>query len=413
MGFSSGLTTLILFPIDIWLAENNVSNSIIGLFCLCSIPYIMKIFIAPYLEEVSILKKSPPKKTLIAISLTIKVISVFVISTISNPQNSLIILFFALTSLKTGNAAEHIVSYYFQIDKIDQNNIKFVSLYFSTGYRIGMLTTTSGLLIISHYYNWNIAFIFLAIISAISGIIFFMRKEPTIQKSKESTIIKKVLFNTKYHKVHYTFLKYLYLPIKLFKKTKYFYNTILILILIKSTDAIIFKFSKILFLIKGFSKVEIAQISNILGTLATIIGGIIVTQMQKYYTIQKSLYISFCFHISSYILFILIYFYLLEKNLCIFMIFSTVKNLTDGMVISSLLTLIHTICIQSGSKSFLFSALYGLKQFSILIFSLIPGIILDTLGYNILFLISTISCLITCFFLYTTCYKNVFLFSKK
>lgn len=413
MGLSSGLTTLILFPIDIWLSENNVSNSIISLFCLCSVPYILKIFIAPYLEEVSILKKLPQKKTLIAISLTIKIISVFIISTISNPQNNLIILFFALTALKAGNAAEHVVSYYFQVDKIKQTSIKFVSLYFSTGYRIGMLVTTSGPLIISHYYNWNLAFISLAIISAISGIIFFIRKEPTIKKSKESIIIKKVLFHTKYHKIHYTFLKYLYLPIKLFKKTKYFYNTILLLILVKSTDAIMFKFSKILFLIKGFSKIEIAQISNILGTIATIIGGIFATQMQKYYNTQKSLYISFCFHILSYILFILIYFYLLEKNLYIFMIFSTVKNLTGGMIISSLLTLIHTICLQSGSKSFLFSTLYGLKQFSILIFSLIPGMILDTFGYNILFIISAISCLITWIFLYTTCYKNIFLFSRK
>lgn len=413
IGFSSGIATLILFPIDIWLSENNVSNTIISLFCFCSLPYLLKFIIAPYIEEIPVIPKLQTKKTLIFIALLIKTISILFLANINTPNNKIISLFCALTILKTGNALQHIVSYYFQIDKVKTDNIKFVSLYFSIGYRIGMLITTSGTLIISHYYNWNIAFTTLAIISLLSGIIFLIRKEPTINKNKETIVISKILHPTKYKEMHLTFLKYMYLPLKLFKKTKYFYNTIIVLILIKSTDAILFKFSKILFLIKGFSKLEIAQISNILGAIVTVIGGILVTYMQKYYDVKKSLYVSFCCHILSYILFILIYFYLQEKNLYIFVLFSIIKNLTGGMVMSALITLIHIICLQSGSQSFLYSSLYSLKQSAILVFSLIPGIALDLFGYEVLFLISGISCFMTWIFLYKTCYKNIFLFSIK
>lgn len=413
IGFSSGLTMLILFPIDIWLAENNISNTVIGLFCFCSLPYLLKFIIAPYIEELTILKKLPPKKTLIFTALLIKTISIIFIATINNPNNKITTLFCALTILKIGNAIQHIVSYYFQIDKIKPDDIKFVSLYFSIGYRIGLLITTSGTLILSHYYTWNIAFTTLAIISFLSGIIFFIRQEPTVIQNKESIVVSKILYRNKYRKVHLTFLKYLYLPLKLFKKTKYFYNTIILLILIKSTDAILFKFSKILFLIKGFSKVEIAEISNMIGAIATVTGGILVTHMQKYYSVKKSLYISFCIHILSYILFVLIYFYLQEKNLGIFILFSVIKNLTGGMIMSSLITLLHIICLQSGSQSFLYTSLYSLKQSSVLFFSFIPGIILDIYGYETLFLISILFCFITWLFLYKTCYKNVFLFSIK
>ena len=381
MGFSTGMTIAILSSIDIWLALNGVSKTTIALFVLCKIPYTIKFIFVPFIESHKPFKFLPIRKGWILFSHTGIIISILAIA-FSNPSESNILTIFILSlMLMLSNALQNVTAYNFQIDRVYNEDLGFVTSVVTFGYRIGILFSTAGVLLLSNYVGWRYAFIIYACVSFISSISFFLRKEPLHNDFMKTgaVAINKIFSKKKISTIRKLFIRTIIIPLMSTKNKVQIISVMLILAIIKIPDDMAHKMARLMYLEIGFSTLEIAHYVNNIGFLSTIAGGFIVGFLVKIFGVQKTLTMSVFIHAATFLCYVLVW--EIGHNVLVLSFTIMSENITGGMLMSAFIAKLYTLSATAKSPSFMYSFLWCLYNVISMSSVAVSGFMVEKIGW--------------------------------
>ena len=389
MGIVSGIPLyLTLSTLAIWLTRENMNISTIGLFSLTQIPWTIKFIWAPFIDNLNIPflsdKLGRRKSWLVIIQLCLSISVIFL--GINDPKGQLDInvfgknfsfaqiyltAFFALL-VSFFSASQDIVVDAYRIEILDESEQGAGAAMTQAGYRIGGIISGAGALYLREYVSWELVFVSLGIIILFFLIYTFFLPDINFEKKKMSD------------------LKDYFEPIKEFILRVDIKKIILILLLIfsfKLCDAVAGVMANPFYVKIGFSNIEIANASKILGIFATITGVFIGGICVKYYGIINSLIISGFLQMISNLLF-----YFLSEvgpNFDFLLITVIGENISGGLGSAAFVAYLSTLCNinYTATQYALLSSFMGLSRTLIASPS---GFFVEFFGWSNFFLFSTI-----------------------
>lgn len=357
----------------------------IGFFSLCKLPYILKFLIAPFVNEFSLFKNMPKSKGWIFFTHTLNFALIFIFSFIKDPTKHLYLVFMLSMLIMLCSSMQSIVSYKFQIDKVTNKELGFVSTYTVIGYRIGFFISTSLSLIIAHKISWSTAFAVLSFLVLLSSLIFIYRREPDTESPNTQEFTKKLIKFKNINKIKAIIIQHLIIPLRIEKKYKLLFSNIFAIFLIKAPDNMSHKMGKLLFLKLGFSLSDIATYVNITGIISTIFGGLFISKYIENNPIKRILYLSTILHTIS----IFSYFYIYYANKSYLTLVGTIffNNFTGGILMTAFMSYLYSITKTSTSPSTMYAFFWTIYSLGSMFFQSISGPIVDIYGWINFFII--------------------------
>lgn len=277
LGIASGLPlALILSTLSIWLQELGISKTAIGLFAFVTSPYSLKFLWSPFIDGLKIpvlTKKFGLRKSWLFILQLLLFVNIFCLS-LSSPLDNLYYTALLALLISFFSASQDIVIDAYRIEIFAQKDQGFGATLLVYGYRIGILISTAGALIIADMVNFMFSY------QIMSGcFLFFAFYSLTMNHVTNA-----------YQKERISLIswinKYVKQPFIDFKQRENYGLIILFVILYKLGDAFAGIMLPPFILDLGFSKLDIAFYVKTIGLIATLLGalfGAVITKKLKIY----------------------------------------------------------------------------------------------------------------------------------
>ena len=141
LGFSSGLPILLVFStLSVWLIKAGVTRSTVTLFSWAGFAYAFKYLWSPLIDNYNlhIFKSFGHRRSWLILTQIFIVLSLLATS-ITNPQNSLLLTAIAITLLAFSSATQDIIIDAYRIETAPQYMQGPLSSMYIAGYRVAML----------------------------------------------------------------------------------------------------------------------------------------------------------------------------------------------------------------------------------------------------------------------------------
>ena len=204
LGFSSGLPILLVFStLSVWLVKAGVSRSTVTLFSWAGFAYAFEYLWSPIIDnfEIPFFKKLGHRRSWLLFSQIIIVISL-ILTSLSNPQNSLFFTAIAITLLAFSSATQDIIIDAFRIESAPQHLQGPLSSMYLAGYRIAMLVGGAGSLWLAAFFGseiydnfvWTKVYLIMCFFMSVGIITTLFSEEPKLRKNKSSNFKNHIKF---------------------------------------------------------------------------------------------------------------------------------------------------------------------------------------------------------------------------
>ena len=268
MGFASGLPLLLSgATLSIWLTEEGVSLTTIGLFALVGTPYNLKFLWAPLIDRVPLpvlnhlLGRRRSWMVLIQFGLMASIIGLG----LSNPQAAPGITAFLALAVAFFSASQDIVIDAYRIDILDEDQQGAGAAMTQAGYRFGLLASGAGALYLATEIDWSLVYGFMAGLVLVGFITALFAPIP-----EGDRIIRRIAEGRESW-----FRMTVAAPfIEFFQRNNAVVALVILafILLYKFGDAFAGVMANPFYIKIGFTKVEIANVSKIFGVFATLLG---------------------------------------------------------------------------------------------------------------------------------------------
>ena len=283
LGIASGLPlALILSTLKALLLEKGFDLKTIGFFSLVGLPYTLKIFFAPIIDSCPVpflTKILGQRKSWIILNQLLLVLFISLLGAAGIAGNISSIAVFAFL-VAFASASQDIVIDGYRIELIEKENQGLAASFYVYGYRIGMLVSGAGALVIAELVSWD------AVYFVMSG---FMLTSIFVTILADET---RKNFKQKDHDFFSWFKHYVFDPLRDLTNHDKWYVILAFIICFKLGDAFAGSLTLPFLLEIGFSKIEIASIVKTFGLFATLFGVFIGGVFVKKVGITKSLWIA-------------------------------------------------------------------------------------------------------------------------
>ena len=180
LGFSSGLPLLLTYStLSAWLATSGVRRAAIGAFALVGAPYAFKFLWAPLMDRV------PPPLPLgrrrgWGITIQILLIGAILALGLCNPKQNLALMAALAVLVAFLSASQDIVIDAWRVESMNSDYQAPGAAMIQAGYRIGMLVSGAGGLLIANYAGWFAAYATMAALLVIGLLVFLLGPEPMV-----------------------------------------------------------------------------------------------------------------------------------------------------------------------------------------------------------------------------------------
>ena len=320
LGISAGIPiTLILSTLKALLVDKGFDLQIIGFLSLVSLPYSLKIFVAPVVDSLSIpyfTKKLGNRRSWIMITqilLTILISLLGVFGEVASLKGIAILSFLVACV----SATQDIVIDGYRIELIKKEDQAVASGYYIYGYRIGMLISGSLALALSDKIRWDLVYLMM------SG--FMMLCIISTLFAKESRV------NWHPRKYHFKiwFIKFIIRPLRNFSERKNWMSILFFIVLFKLADAFVGNLTLPFLLEIGYTKIEIATILKTFGLFAVLVGVYAGGFLSKKIGIHKALWLATILQAVSNFSFI--YLVVTEKTISSLYAIVFIENFCGGI----------------------------------------------------------------------------------
>ncbi len=320
LGISAGIPiTLILSTLKALLVDKGFDLQIIGFLSLVSLPYSLKIFVAPVVDSLSIpyfTKKLGNRRSWIMITQILLTILIFLLGIFGEVSSlkGIAILSFLVACV---SATQDIVIDGYRIELIKKEDQAVASGYYIYGYRIGMLISGSLALALSDKIRWDLVYLMM------SG--FMMLCIISTLFAKESRV------NWHPRKYHFKiwFIKFIIRPLRNFSERKNWISILFFIVLFKLADAFVGNLTLPFLLEIGYTKIEIATILKTFGLFAVLVGVYAGGFLSKKIGIHKALWLATILQAVSNFSFI--YLVVTEKTISSLYAIVFIENFCGGI----------------------------------------------------------------------------------
>lgn len=160
-GFSAGLPFYLIFQtLSIWLREEGVSKSEIGLFAWVGFAFTIKFLWAPALDRVPVPfleKKIGRRRAWMAVA-QIGVAGALTAMSLANPSANLFYVAIVAILIAFSSATQDIAVDAWRIEAANDEEQGMMAAMYQYGYRIGVLVATTVPLIVAHNVDWPFAY---------------------------------------------------------------------------------------------------------------------------------------------------------------------------------------------------------------------------------------------------------------
>ncbi len=381
LGFISGVPYGVLMdPLNYWLSEEGIEKSTIGLLSLVFLIYSLKVFWAPLVDRLKIpgLHTFGQRKSWLFFSQFVTGLIILSIGFVE-PIESLNIFVYLILAIGFFSATQDICADALRIELVEKRELGEASAVFVIGWRIGaILLSGVATFYLAELYGWSFAYQMIGIIVIFLSFIFLI----LIKEPKREIRPPKDFFNEPLAWFKDSFLaplKDLYLRYK---------NHLLLLLLLiftyRLSDMFLGPMAMPFYRETGFTKIEVAEITNFYGLIMTIFGGLFAGASVYRYGLSKNLVAGAILTPLTNLPFI--YLNMIGHDVNFLIVTITLDNFTQGFVNVMGVTILGTIV----SKSFTatqFAFLVALVSVPPRIISGGSGIIVDRMGFHEFFII--------------------------
>lgn len=382
MGFASGLPLLLTFStLSAWLASAGVSRSAIGAFALVGTPYAFKFVWSPLIDRL------PPPLPLgrrrgwgVTIQIAL-IVAVFAMG-LCDPRRDLPVMGILALIVAFLSASQDIVIDAWRVEILAPDQQGPGAAMIQTGYRVAMLASGAGALIIAARAGWFAAYAAMAALLLVGMIVFLFGPEPAAPVEIPSAARARgwqTLRSWLATAVEGPFADFMRRPL---------WPLILLFVLgYKMGEAMAGVMSMPLYVSLGFSLEEIAAVSKLVGFFATIVGALVGGVVTVRLGVMRALILCGLLQSAGNL------FYVLQAigghrldylALCV-----AAENITGAMAGAALVAYLSNLCSPAFTAT-QYALLSSLSAVGRTLIASSGGVIADRLGWVSFFMLTTV-----------------------
>ena len=382
LGFASGLPLLLTYStLSAWLATAGVRRAAIGAFALVGTPYAFKFLWSPLIDRL------PPPLPLgrrrgWGITIQILLIGAILILGSCNPQHNLTLMGALSLLVAFLSASQDIVIDAWRVEILETDLQGPGAGMIQTGYRIAMLVSGAGALLIAARAGWFAAYATMAALLGVGMLVFLFGPEPKVPQEPAHAgaagwnAFRRWLATA----VVGPFSDFMRRPLWL-----------LILIFIagyKLGEAMAGVMATPLYISLGFSLNEIAAVSKLVGFFATVAGALIGGVVTARLGFRRSLLLCGVLQSAGNL------FYVLQAvgghRLAYLALCVTAENVTGAMAGTALVSYISSLCSPAFTAT-QYALLSSLAVVGRTVVASSGGVLAEKLGWVQYFLLTTVA----------------------
>lgn len=381
LGFSSGLPYLLTFStLSAWLATAGVKRAAIGAFALVATPYSLKWVWSPLMDR---LRPPLPLGRRRGWGITIQALLVAALLGLAtcDPKRNLMAVAGLALAVAFLSATQDIVIDAFRVEYLPLDLQGPGAGTVETGYRVGMLVSGAGGLVIAARFGWFAAYATMAVLQAACMFVFLFSPEPAA--SAEAARAKAA----EHGSMQEWFYKAVVAPFADFMKRPLWPVILLFAFDYKLGEGMAAIMSTPLYINSlGFSLNEIAAISKFVGFFAVVIGALIGGIVTVRFGMLRSLMICGVLQVVGNS------FYVLQAvgghRISYLAICVTAEQVTSAMAGAALVAYLSSLCSAEFTAT-QYALLSSLTFLGAKVFGAFSGVLADAVGWVPFFLIAT------------------------
>ncbi|MEM7120846.1 MAG: AmpG family muropeptide MFS transporter [Pseudomonadota bacterium] len=353
LGFSSGLPLALTgATLAAWLTDVDIDLTIIGFFALVGTPYGFKFLWAPVIDRLPLPLMSRVFGRRRGWLLTVQMLlgAAIIIMALTDPAHSPWLIAGLAVAVSFLSASQDIVIDAFRIESLDDRQQGAGAAMIIGGYRIAMLVSGAGALILAEYYGWSLSYLAMAALLGVGVVTVLVSREPDdkVEREAEDTLRRQEFSRLVgqgpsliqeagqwlYSAVVAPFLEFLTRPGAI--------AILLFVLLYKFGDALAGTMTTPFILKIGFTKAQLAEIAKVYGFAATMIGVFVGGYLIRALGILKSLWICGILQAISNLMFAVQAWY--GDNAMVLIATISFENLAGGMGTAAFVAYLSSLC---------------------------------------------------------------------
>ena len=339
-GFSSGFPFPLVFnTLSLWLGEAGLPLAVIGTFSLLKTPYSFKWAWSPLVDRLPLpgLAFMGRRRSWTFFTMLLVGISIFAMSLVNPAENPSLMAALALI-LCISSASQDIVLDAYRVENFKTSEQAAASATFILGYRLGFIFSGAGALYLADVISWNCVYAVMSsgILVGLTAVLLI--KEPKDKRKSFSSRKKR----SSPEKIKDFFKNAVVCPFKDFMSRPGWAYILLFILLYRLSDAYISPMAYIFYKDMGFGYSQIATVTKIYGTIATIVGMLVGGMLLNKMSLTRGLL--FCGILQGLSNLIYVAQTYAGNNLYMLTLTISVENITGGMGTAAFVAYISSLC---------------------------------------------------------------------
>ncbi len=343
LGFSSGLPLALTgTTLALWLREEGLTLTSIGLFANVATPYALKFLWAPLIDKLPIpilSKLLGRRRGWMVLTQACLILSILGLgSTDPNTNIAMTALFAFLIAFSS--ASQDIVIDAYRVEISDEKSMAAGAAAIVFGYRIGMLVSGAGALYLASTVDWQVTFSVMAGLVLVGTITILLTGEPKVIVTDPTpeTTTSTTRFETYVQWIKEAVID----PFAEFLQRPGWLPILLFVALYKFGDSLAGVMSTPFFYDLGFTKIDIANVSKIYGTAATFIGLALGGWLMAATGLYKTLWICGFLQLGSNLMFAAQA--IAGNDISVLALTVGIENLAGGMGTAAFVAYLSSLC---------------------------------------------------------------------
>jgi MFS transporter, PAT family, beta-lactamase induction signal transducer AmpG len=387
MGFASGLPFLLTYTtLSAWLATEGVRRAAIGAFAIVGTPYAFKFAWSPLIDRL------PPPLPLgrrrgWGITIQLALVAAIVSLGLQDPHRHLVrmaVLAFVVTFL---SASQDIVIDAWRIEILPLDLQGPGAGMIQTGYRLAMLTSGAGALVIAARAGWFAAYATMAALLAVGVLVFLFGPEPAVSP-ENGGLHRGAAKLGGWHAVRSWFSTALIGPFADFMRRPLWLVILIFVVGYKLGEAMAAVMATPLYISLGFSLDELAAVSKVVALFATVIGALVGGVVTARFGLLRSLMICGVLQSAGNL------FYVLQAvgghRIGYLVLCVAAENLTGAMAGAALIGYLSSLCSPAFTAT-QFALLSSVASVGRTLVASSGGVIAERFGWVPFFLLTTVA----------------------
>ncbi len=301
LGFASGLPLPLVFgTLAAWLTDAGIDKATIGFFAAASSPYVFKWAWAPILDMVPtgplgrLLGERRAWIVLMQVACAAVIAKLAFVEPSTDPTQ-IRTLVGLVVLLATVSATQDIGIDAYRVSAVQVGQQGTANAAYVFGYRIGMLGSGAGALILADRYGWQQTFLTIAVVMA--GCILFTLFAPRVDLPKAAPEEPRIggIWGA---------LAGVFAPLSSFFRTRGWVIILIFVALFKLGDAVAGTMTTPFLMEVGFTKTELATVSKLFAFAALIPGAFVGGWMMRRFGVERMLWVGGLLQAGSNLLFV-------------------------------------------------------------------------------------------------------------